>query len=104
MENSDVLEPGYELVLPDPERVIEGLRDTGYDFKTSIADVIDNSIAAKATEVEVRVAMDFMGNVIVSVIDNGYGMDKDGLINAMRYGSKRRTDQASLGKFGLAGC
>lgn len=101
MENSDVLEPGYELVLPDPERVIEGLRDTGYDFKTSIADVIDNSIAAKATEVEVRVAMDFMGDVIVSVIDNGYGMDKDGLINAMRYGSKRRTDQASLGKFGL---
>lgn len=101
MTDNKIQEPSYELVEPDPERVIEGLRDTGYDFKTAIADVIDNSIAAKASEVEVRVALDFMGEVIVSVADNGCGMDKGGLINAMRYGSKRRADQASLGKFGL---
>jgi hypothetical protein len=91
----------YLDVPPDPERIIEGLRDTGYEFNTSMADVIDNSIAAKAKNIDVGIAMDFGGSILVSVTDDGCGMDKDGLINAMRYGSKRRTDQASLGKFGL---
>lgn len=99
-DNSTLVSP-YLDVPPDPERIIEGLRDTGYEFNTSMADVIDNSIAAQAKNIEVTVAMDFGGNILVSVIDDGVGMDRDGLINAMRYGSKRRADQASLGKFGL---
>ena len=36
------------LLPPDPERIMEGLRDTGYNFNTSIADIVDNSIAADA--------------------------------------------------------
>ncbi len=98
--NSKSVSPYFD-VPPDPERIIEGLRDTGYEFNTSMADVIDNSISAKASNIDVVVAMDFGGNMLVSVTDDGCGMDRDGLINAMRYGSKRRTDQASLGKFGL---
>lgn len=91
----------YLDVPPDPERIIEGLRDTGYEFNTSMADVIDNSIAAKAKNIEVTIAMDFGGNILVAVTDDGCGMNRDGLINAMRYGSKRRADLSSLGKFGL---
>lgn len=87
--------------IPDPARVAEGLRDTGYEFNTAIADVIDNSIAAGATLISVQVNMDMKGNVFVGVIDNGCGMDQDGLVNAMRYGSKKRDDPSSLGKFGL---
>ena len=99
-DNNKTVSP-YIDVPPDPERIIEGLRDTGYEFNTSMADIIDNSIAAKASNIEVTVAMDFGGNVLVSVVDDGCGMDYEGLKNAMRYGSKRRADQASLGKFGL---
>jgi hypothetical protein len=88
-------------VPPDPQRISEGLRDTGYEFRTAVADIIDNSIAAKADKVDVRLIIDYGGNVLVSVADNGEGMDHEGLINAMRYGSRRRTDAASLGKFGL---
>ncbi len=29
---------------PDPERVIVGLRDTGYEFDTAVADIVDNSL------------------------------------------------------------
>lgn len=29
-------------LLPDPRRMIEGLRDTGYQFNTAIADIVDN--------------------------------------------------------------
>jgi len=88
-------------VLPDAERVVEGLRDTGYEFNTAVADIIDNSIAANATVVDVSIKMDYAGAVRVAIADNGIGMDHDGLVNAMRYGSKRRDDPGSLGKFGL---
>lgn len=88
-------------ILPDAARTIEGLRDTGYDFLTAIADVVDNSIAAEATKVSVRVALAMDGELEVSVSDNGYGMDRDELLNAMKYGSRVRETPASLGKFGL---
>lgn len=86
---------------PDPERIVEGLRDTGYTFNTAIADIIDNSIAAHATKVDICINMDPHENVTVYIADNGDGMDLDGLKNAMTYGSKVRADLGSLGKFGL---
>lgn len=88
-------------VPPDVARISEGLRDTGYDFNAAIADIIDNSIAANATEVDVRLEVDFADNVIVAIIDNGSGMSRAGLINAMKYGSDKRVSAKSLGKFGL---
>src|SRR5205085_2693232 len=86
---------------PDPERMIEGLRDTGYKFNTAIADIVDNSIAARATVVDLQILMDLRNDIRISIADNGEGMDREGLINAMTYGSRRRSDPASLGKFGL---
>jgi hypothetical protein len=81
--------------------MIEGLRDTGYEFNTAIADIVDNSIAANAAKVNLKIALDWRGNIVVSIADNGDGMDLDGLKNAMRYGAKRRPSAASLGKYGL---
>lgn len=101
MSPSNAAETPYLDVPPDPERIIEGLRDTGYEFNTAMADVIDNSIAAGAGNIDITIAMDFSGAVAVSVADDGCGMDRDGLVNAMRYGSRQRANQASLGKFGL---
>ena len=42
---------------PDAPRLIFGLRDTGYNFNTAAADIIDNSIAANADEINVRIEM-----------------------------------------------
>ena len=89
------------ICTPDPERIVEGLRDTGYNFNTAMADIVDNSIAAGATKVDIRIDMNPLGDITVYIADNGVGMDKSGLINAMTYGSKVREDQGSLGKFGL---
>ena len=88
-------------LLPDPERIVNGLRDTGYNFNTAIADIVDNSIAAEATKVAIDVNMLPDMSIQVYIADNGTGMDKDGLINAMKYGSKAREEKHSLGKFGL---
>ena len=86
---------------PDAPRLIYGLRDTGYNFNTAAADIIDNSIAANATEVNVRIEMTPDGRKFVYFGDNGHGMDEDGLFDAMRYGAPARANKASLGKFGL---
>ena len=86
---------------PDAARVMEGLRDTGYDFNTAVADIVDNSIAADATKVIIRIAVTPSQEVSIYIADNGCGMDQEKLENAMRYGSDRRENPSSLGKFGL---
>lgn len=87
--------------LPDPSRLIYGLRDTGYDFNTAAADILDNAIAANATEINVWVDLQQDGRKFVYFGDNGDGMDATGLHGAMRYGAARRANAKSLGKFGL---
>jgi hypothetical protein len=87
--------------MPDPARLIHGLRDTGYDFYTAAADIIDNSIAAEADNINVDIELTTDGRKFVYFGDDGHGMDVGGLQNAMKYGAKIRDDLASLGKFGL---
>ncbi len=88
-------------LLPDPVRMVEGLRDTGYQFNTAVADIVDNSIAAEASFVKMFLDMDFRGHITLSFYDDGIGMNRDSLLNAMKYGSRPRPSPASLGKFGL---
>lgn len=86
---------------PDATRLIYGLRDTGYNFNTAAADIIDNSIAARADEVNVILELRPDGRKFVCFGDNGEGMDESTLFAAMRYGAPARKNLASLGKFGL---
>ena len=88
-------------VTPNPSRITSGLRDTGYELNTAIADIVDNSVAAKATNIQIELELDPRGRVRFSVADNGVGMSAKGLVNALTYGSEIREDLASLGKFGL---
>ncbi|MCB1680965.1 MAG: ATP-binding protein [Rhodospirillales bacterium] len=87
--------------IPDPARTMEGLRDTGYEFETAIADIVDNSIAANASEVNIQITQDFRGAIRILVTDDGDGMNREELIAAMQYGSPERPNPASLGKYGL---
>jgi len=86
---------------PDASRLIFGLRDTGYNFRTAAADIIDNAIAANADEVHVRVDITAEGKKYVYFGDDGDGMNETELRAAMRYGAPVRKNLASLGKFGL---
>ena len=91
-----------EIILPpDPKRIMDGLRDTGYNFNTAIADIIDNSIAANATTIDISIDCNPQKVLTVYIADNGHGMDDNALVNAMKYGSEKRDDPSSLGKFGL---
>ena len=86
---------------PNASRLIYGLRDTGYNVKTAAADIIDNSIAAGASTINIDIQLMHDGRKLVYFGDDGHGMDAGEVWNAMRYGADRRPDAKSLGKFGL---
>jgi len=91
-----------EQQIPSPSRLVESLRDTGYSYQAAFADIVDNSIAANASNISIDISKDFMGNdVTVAFYDDGDGMNLDELKNAMKYGSDRRPSPKSLGKFGM---
>jgi hypothetical protein len=92
--------PEEDDFRPSAARLVESLRDTGYTKEAAFADIIDNSIAANATKVEVELQY-LMGEFRVIITDNGDGMSQQQLKSAMRYGSPRRTNPKSLGKFGM---
>ena len=94
----------WEEVPPDPGATIESLRSLGYSPGSAIADLIDNSLAAGATEVRIVAEWPEKTDPWVAVIDNGCGMTEDLLRQAMRIGSTNPLDQRTerdLGRFGF---
>ena len=81
-------------------RVIESLRSLGYDFSTAVADVVDNSIEASATIITINIEFGGLDSQVL-IADNGRGMNRYQLQEAMRFGTDREYNQNSLGKFGL---
>lgn len=87
---------------PYAPTLMESTRAIGYSIETAIADVIDNSIAASASQVDI----DFfpIGESYIAILDNGWGMTADELVIAMQYGSKsplETRDEQDLGRYGL---
>ena len=88
---------------PSAASLSASLRDLGYSLETAIADLIDNSISAEATEIDIFCAP-AMVDPALAIVDNGCGMDADELIAAMRHGSgnpRQTRDPRDLGRFGL---
>lgn len=89
-----------EEIVPSAARTVQSLRDVGYDAPRAIADLVDNSVEAGATKVDVTIEFDGADSWI-RVADNGMGMDATTLQEAMRYGSEREYGSDDLGKFGF---
>ena len=72
-------------------------------METAIADLVDNSIAAKASKIDIT--LDWNGGVpVAKIIDDGVGMDEAVLVEAMRFGGagpQVRRSENDLGRFGL---
>ena len=89
-------------VIPDPISLIESMRAVGYTVEAAIADLVDNSISARADFIEIK--YDATDNPFVAILDNGCGMTPDELTNAMRHGSgnpNAAREPDDLGRFGL---
>jgi anti-sigma regulatory factor (Ser/Thr protein kinase) len=90
-------------VPPSAGAMLESLRGLGYNTATAIADLIDNSIGAGATQVEIQ--FEWAGtDSWVRIADNGKGMSDPELETAMRLGAQdpRVTRRpGDLGRFGM---
>ena len=88
---------------PRPSAMIEALRGLGYSTAGALADIIDNSISAKATKIDIKFFWVNKASYI-SVLDNGNGMNDAELELAMHLGEKNPLDNREshdLGRFGL---
>jgi len=93
----------FESCPPKPEAMISSLRAFGYDLSMAIADLIDNSIYAKAK----KICIDYdwnKGKPWIRILDDGSGMSLANLKEAMRLGSQSplvEREPEDLGRFGL---
>lgn len=88
---------------PKAGAMLEALRGLGYSTAAALADIVDNSVSAGATEV--RINFEWRGpDSRVSVLDNGRGMDDAKLEGAMRLGDRSPLEERApedLGRFGM---
>lgn len=88
---------------PHASSLIQSLRDIGYSCETALADIIDNSITARATAIEILSTVDGPEPAL-GILDNGIGMTASELVEAMRPGSRNPLSARAthdLGRFGL---
>lgn len=87
-------------VTPSARRLTGSLRDIGYDFVAALADVVDNSVAAGATQVNVEIVFDGPDSYVL-IADDGEGMTEAELHEALRFGTRRDYELGELGRYGL---
>jgi hypothetical protein len=89
-------------------RICDGLSKIGYTPASAICDIIDNSVRAQAQHICIEIVRELavsdarINNVReYLIIDNGAGMNRNQIINALALGSNADYEQHSLSKFGL---
>lgn len=93
----------YEDVTPNPEFLIKSIAEQGYSLESALADLIDNSISANATQVEILIKTDEEPFTLF-LADNGDGMDEEELKSSMHFPSnspESTRGSLDLGRFGL---
>lgn len=97
------------ITLPiNADRICEAISKIGYNPSSAIMDVIDNSFMANAKEITVKIFLKEGMNINntkniekIYVVDNGKGMDDEGITKALELGSNVEYSDNSLSKYGL---
>lgn len=111
MENLPMSDSSHEII--PSSLAIKAMRDSGYrDSAHAIAELVDNSIQADASDIEV-ICIDKLEKIQqrtrrrideVLVYDNGKGMSAEVLRKALQFGNGTHPspeDQKGIGKFGM---
>ena len=109
----DAVTEQLDFSIVSPRLTVKAMRDSGYkDTDHALAELIDNSIEAGATFIEVMAvetppdpAILYARSQIseIAVIDNGEGMDHTTLRRALRFGDGTRLEgeRRGIGRFGI---
>ena len=89
--------------VPSAYNIISSNRSIGYSLSAAIADIIDNSISAGASKIDIYSPPSASPSLFI--IDDGLGMNEDELSEAMTFGGKKNCLLArelnDLGRFGM---
>ncbi|MFI5937862.1 ATP-binding protein [Actinoplanes sp. NPDC051494] len=96
---SDVPTEGVIELPPDP-RALDAI-GRNHSLETALADLVDNSVDAGATQVVIRIVIADGLPRGLYIADNGSGMTPEEIDAAMTVGGRREYDSSDLGHFGL---
>jgi hypothetical protein len=103
MTTTSTIEVGFNA-----GRVCEAIARIGYEAHTAIMDLVDNSVTAGATWVKVSLYLAPGKNLksrnsvrSYQIVDNGSGMDEEGIKKAFALGSDVTYPKNSLSKYGM---
>lgn len=94
-------------VDPRPFSILGSLRSIGYNLKTALCDIVDNSIAANANKIEIvnNDLKEYSDSLEwLAIVDDGNGMTIQDMINAFTlggHGIEEPRNETDLGRFGL---
>jgi len=91
----------HMLLRPEGKGTIRALSRIGYELPAAIADIIDNSIDAHATRVEVTFLRNDIEITAVTIADDGRGMDMAALKTGMQFAGRTEHDSGDLGTYGM---
>lgn len=89
------------ISIPSANILLSSLRSVGYTPETAIADIVDNSLSAKASIVDIYFDWEKQR---ITIADNGEGMTRNELLSSMSIGSSDPLNDRSihdLGRFGM---
>ena len=76
------------------------MRAVGYSMEAAIADIVDNSLDANSSNVQID--LDVVGGKFVAILDDGDGMKEETAFEALRFaGTAGQQEKKRLGRFGL---
>ena len=83
--------------------ITKSLRGQNYDLETALSELLDNSIDADASKIEITYPSKLQRkeSQLIIINDNGGGMTEEQLINSMTLGSDRDYDDSEIGYFGI---
>jgi len=89
-----------EVAHPNVCRVVEAIRRIGHSPEDAIQDICDNSVQWQTTQIDIYLS----GQKTfyrIEVADNGTGMGREQLLDALRLGSADNYGAGSLAKYGM---
>jgi hypothetical protein len=101
LTNPKIQTEGTEQLIPDAKGSGEIFSRLGYKLPDAIADLVDNSIDAEAGNILIRFIRTDDQILRVIILDDGRGLEKKSISEAMRVGSSFGKSKASLGKYGI---
>ena len=78
-----------------------GTSSHGHNIMSLLKELIDNSIDAKSTNIEITHSTDNLNKFSIIITDNGHGMDQNNLYKCVQIASVNTNN--GIGKFGIGG-